>query len=341
MFFNTTRKKHRKLRRLLCTPRSPHPGSAAGPARHYNLRLPTEGLRQGHGSPWQWPAPRIQGLPPMPPTPHVKWPADSKETVTERAEENSRKRHIIIIMHEIRGWDWVGLSQAAEVAPLEPLKEKKRAPVRRHKTWRNRAGTNAKREPLGNGSETAKRQLNPSSGTAKNGPSRAAEVAPLEPLKEKKRAPGRRQKTWRNRAGTNAKREPLGNGSETAKRHLNPRSGTAKNGHAQAAEVAPLKPLKEKKRAPVRRQKTWRNRAGTNAKREPLGNGSETAKHHLNPSSGTAKNGHAQAAEVAPLKPLKEKKRAPVRTQKRDATEPGQTQNGSLLAMDPKRPNAS
>ena len=32
------------------TPRWPPPGSAAGPARHYNFRLPTEGLRQGHGA---------------------------------------------------------------------------------------------------------------------------------------------------------------------------------------------------------------------------------------------------------------------------------------------------
>ena len=31
------------------TMRWPPPGSAAGAARHYNLRLPTEGLRQGHG----------------------------------------------------------------------------------------------------------------------------------------------------------------------------------------------------------------------------------------------------------------------------------------------------
>ena len=38
--------------------------SAAGAARHYNLRLPTEGLRQGHGSPWQWPAPGFKGYRP-------------------------------------------------------------------------------------------------------------------------------------------------------------------------------------------------------------------------------------------------------------------------------------
>ena len=41
-------------------------GSAAGGARLYNLRLPTEGLRQGHG---RVAGARIEGLPPMPPTP--------------------------------------------------------------------------------------------------------------------------------------------------------------------------------------------------------------------------------------------------------------------------------
>ena len=152
-----------------------------------------------------------------------------------------------------------GPSQGCEVAPLEPLKEKKRAPVRRQKTWRNLAWTNAKRQPIGNGCETAKHNLNPSSGEAKNGHSQGCEVAFLEPLKEKKRAPVRRQKTWRNLARTNAKRQPLGNGCETAKHHLNPSSGEAKNGHSQGCEVAPLEPLKEKKRAPIRRQKTWRN----------------------------------------------------------------------------------
>ena len=208
-----------------------------------------------------------------------------------------------------------GHSQGCEVAPLEPLKEKKKAPVRRQKTWHNLARTNPKRQPLGNGSETAKHHLNPVSGEAKNGHSQGCEVAPLEPLKEKKKAPVRRQKTWHNLARTNPKRQPLGNGSETAKHHLNPVSGEAKNGHSQGCEVAPLEPLKEKKKAPVRRQKTWHNLARTNPKRQPLGNGSETAKHHLNPVSG-AKNGHSQGCEVAPLEPLKEKKKAPVRRQK-------------------------
>ena len=36
------------------------PGSAAGAARHYNLRLPTEGLRQGHGA--SVPSPGFKGL---------------------------------------------------------------------------------------------------------------------------------------------------------------------------------------------------------------------------------------------------------------------------------------
>ena len=65
MFFNTTRKKHCKLRRLWygggdeeVTPL----GSAAGAACHYNLRLPTQGLRQGHGPAALGPAPGFKGL---------------------------------------------------------------------------------------------------------------------------------------------------------------------------------------------------------------------------------------------------------------------------------------
>ena len=56
MFLNTMSRIHCKLQGFWCgggdpevSPRSPPPGSAAGAARHYNLRLPTEGLRQGHG----------------------------------------------------------------------------------------------------------------------------------------------------------------------------------------------------------------------------------------------------------------------------------------------------
>ena len=39
---------------------------------------------------------------------------------------------------------------------------------------------------------------------------------------------------------------------ETAKRQLNLTAGEAKNDQSQGAEVAPLEPLKEKKRTPVR-----------------------------------------------------------------------------------------
>ena len=76
--------------------------------------------------------------------------------------------------------------------------------------------------------------------------------------------------------------------------------------------MAPLEPLEEKTRGPVRRHKR--------TQRQPLGNGSETAEHHLNPGSVKAKNYHSPGAEVAPLEPLKEKKKAPVVSKKRDAT---------------------
>ena len=66
--------------------------------------------------------------------------------------------------------------------------------------------------------------------------------------------------------------------------------------------MAPLEPLKEKKRAPV-----------VSKKRDAT----ETAEHHLNPGSGKAKNDHSPGAEVAPLEPLEEKTRGPVRRRKR------------------------
>ena len=40
---------------------SPQAGAAAGGASLYNLRLPSEGLRQGHGRPVCWPAPGFKG----------------------------------------------------------------------------------------------------------------------------------------------------------------------------------------------------------------------------------------------------------------------------------------
>ena len=209
-----------------------------------------------------------------------------------------------------------GAPQRGEIAPLEPLKEKRQAPVRRQKTSRNLARTNPKRQPLGDGLKTAKHHLNPASDEAKNPPPQRAEIAPLEPLKEKRQAPVRRQKTSRNLARTNPKRQPLGDGLKTAKHHLNPASDEAKNPPPQRAEIAPLEPLKEKRQAPVRRQKTSRNLARTNPKRQPLGDGLKTAKHHLNPASDEAKNLPPQRAEIAPLEPLKEKRQAPFRRQK-------------------------
>ena len=154
------RKKHRKLIHWLgdpeVTPRLTPSWSAAGAARHYNLRLPTEGLRQGHGSPWQWPAPGLRA------TAHA---ADPPCEVARGFQRDS---------------DRAGRGEQPQAAHHHHA----RNPWLR--LGRNRAGTNAKREPLGNGSETAKRHLNPSSGTAKNGHAQAAEVAPLEPVQERR-----------------------------------------------------------------------------------------------------------------------------------------------------------
>ena len=186
----------------------------------------------------------------------------------------------------------------------------------RHRKSLMVARTNPKRQPLGDGLKTAKHHLNPASDEAKNRPPQRGEMAPLEPLKEKTQAPVRRQKTSRNLARTNPKRQPLGDGLKTAKHHLNPNSDVAKNRPPQRGEMAPLEPLKEKRQAPVRRQKTWRNLARTNPERQPLGDGLKTAKHHLNPDSDVAKNRPPQRGEMAPLEPLKEKRQAPVRRQK-------------------------
>ena len=125
----------------------------------------------------------------------------------------------------------------------------------------------------------------------------------LERLQEKTRGPVRRHKRttaaawqWIRNSGT-----PSKSGLRQSKKRSFP-----------GAEVAPLEPLEEKTRGPVRRHKR--------TQRQPLGNGSETAEHHLNPGSGKAKNDHSPGAEVAPLEPLKEKKKAPVVSKKRDAT---------------------
>ena len=206
--------------------------------------------------------------------------------------------------------------QRAEVTSLKPLKEKKQAPARGQKTGRNLARTHPERQPPGDGLKTAKHHLNPGSNLAKNPPPQRAEVTSLKPLKEKKQAPARGQKTGRNLARTHPERQPPGDGFKTAKHHLNPGSNLAKNPPPQRAEVTSLKPLKEKKQTPARGQKTGRNLARTHPERQPPGDGLKTAKHHLNPGSNLAKNPPPQRAEVTSLKPLKEKKQAPARGQK-------------------------
>ena len=61
-------------------------------------------------------------------------------------------------------------------------------------TRRNLARTHPERQPPGDGLKTAKHHLNPGSNLAKNPPPQRAEVTSLNPLKEKKQAPARRQK---------------------------------------------------------------------------------------------------------------------------------------------------
>ena len=155
--------------------------------------------------------------------------------------------------------------------------------------------------PPGDGLKTAKHHLNPGSNLAKNPPPQRAEVTSLKPLKEKKQAPARGQKTGRNLARTHPERQPPGNKLKTAKHHLNPGS-------------------KEKKQAPARGQKTGRNLARAHPERQPPGDGLKTAKHHLNPGSNLAKNPPPQRAEVTSLKPLKERNRPQHVDRKRNAT---------------------
>ena len=91
-------------------------------------------------------------------------------------------------------------------------------------------------------------------------------------------------------ARTHPERQPPGDGLKTAKHHLNPDANIAKNPPPQGCEVTSLKPLKEKKQAPARRQKTRRNLARTRPERQPPGDGLKTAKHHLNPDANIARN---------------------------------------------------
>ena len=106
-----------------------------------------------------------------------------------------------------------------------------------------------------------------------------------------------------------------------SKHHLNPDANPAKNPPPQRAEVTSLKPLKEKKQAPARGQKTQRNLAQTRPKQQPPGDGLKTAKHHLNPDANPAKNPPPQRAEVTSLKPLKGEETGPS-TWTENATQP-------------------
>ena len=206
--------------------------------------------------------------------------------------------------------------QGCEVTSLKPLKEKKQAPARGHKTQRNLAQTRPKQQPPGDELKTAKHHLNPDANPAKKAPPQGCEVTSLKPIKEKNQAPARGQKTQRNLAQPHPKQQPPGDGLKTAKHHLNPDANPAKNPPPQGCEVTSLKPLKEKKQAPARGHKTQRNLAQTHPKQQPPGDGLKTAKHHLNPDANPAKNPPPQGCEVTSLKPLKEKNQAPARGQK-------------------------
>ena len=206
--------------------------------------------------------------------------------------------------------------QGCEVTSLKPLKEKKQAPARGHKTQRNLAQTRPKQQPPGDGLKTAKHHLNPDANPAKNPPPQGCEVTSLKPIKEKNQAPARGQKTQRNLAQPHPKQQPPRDGLKTAKHHLNPDANPAKNPPPQGCEVTSLKPLKEKKQAPARGQKTRRNLVQTRPKQQPPGDGLKTAKHHLNPDANPAKNPPPQGCEVTSLKPIKEKKQAPARGHK-------------------------
>ena len=202
------------------------------------------------------------------------------------------------------------------VTSLKPLKEKKQAPARGHRTQRNLAQTRPKQQPPGDRFKTSKHHLNPDANPAKNPPPQRAEVTSLKPIKEKKQAPARGHKTQRNLAQTRPKQQPPGDRLKTSKHHLNPDANPAKNPPPQRAEVTSLKPIKEKKQAPARGHKTQRNLAQTRPKQQPPGDRLKASKHHLNPDANPAKNPPPQRAEVTSLKPIKEKKQAPARGHK-------------------------
>ena len=140
---------------------------------------------------------------------------------------------------------------------LKPLKEKKQAPARGHKTQRNLAQTRPKQQPPGDRLKTSKHHLNPDANPPKKPPPQRAEVTSLKPLKEKKQAPARGHKTQRNLAQTRPKQQPPGDRLKTAKHHINPDANLAKNPPPQRAEVTSLKPPKGEETGPS----TWTQNA--------------------------------------------------------------------------------
>ena len=96
-------------------------GSAAGAARHYNLRLPTEGLRQGHG-----PAPGFNGLPPMPPTPEFQ--LDEQTQKGTRRQWRRKGRTPPKSGHKTaKNAPFASVPPGVETSPLEPSKDKEKA----------------------------------------------------------------------------------------------------------------------------------------------------------------------------------------------------------------------
>ena len=93
---------------------------------------------------------------------------------------------------------------------LKPIKDKKQAPARGHKTQRNLAQTRPKQQPPGDRLKTSKHHLNPDANPAKNPPPQRAEVTSLKPIKDKKQAPARGHKTQRNLDQTRPKQQPPG-----------------------------------------------------------------------------------------------------------------------------------
>ena len=77
------------------------------------------------------------------------------------------------------------------------------------------------------------------------------------------------------------KTQLLGNGYETAKHHLNPSWGTAKNSTFGGVQNSTFgTPLGEEK-SPIRRPKTWRNLAWTSARMQLLRNSQTPPKSEL------------------------------------------------------------